>query len=90
MPSTRTRGADEIRTAPDGKTVVIWPGGVLTDLGTALRDLGTSWPIPIPIPIAQRSSLQSTRTRGCPRRNGQVARRESGLLVKIVTRMLPP
>lgn len=88
MPSTRTRAADEIRTAPDGKTVVIWPGGVLTDLGTALRDLGTSWPIPIP--TAQRSSLQSTRTRGCPRRNGQVARRESGLLVKTATRMLPP
>ncbi|MEV6750703.1 hypothetical protein AB0N21_41455 [Streptomyces sp. NPDC051080] len=40
------RTAEEIRTALDGKTIVIWAGYVLTDLSTALRDLDIPWPVP--------------------------------------------
>ncbi|MFJ8855653.1 hypothetical protein [Streptomyces sp. NPDC102437] len=40
------RAAEEIRTALDGKTVVVWSGSLLTDLSTALRDLKIPWPVP--------------------------------------------
>ncbi|MGW9119272.1 hypothetical protein ACWGRV_22035 [Streptomyces sp. NPDC055663] len=38
--------AEEIRMALDGKTVVVWSNGVLTDLSTGLRDLKIPWPVP--------------------------------------------
>ncbi|MEV5205164.1 hypothetical protein [Streptomyces sp. NPDC053720] len=40
------RAAEEIRTALDGKTVVVWSGDVLAGLSTALRDLKIPWPVP--------------------------------------------
>ncbi|MFB6878947.1 hypothetical protein [Streptomyces sp. NPDC056323] len=40
------RATEEIRTALDGKTVVVRSGDVLTDLSTCLRDLGIPRRVP--------------------------------------------